>query len=808
MSFENSNFTPENTQDSEYRFTLDTKEGVGEFYEFLVNEQQQIGVLDPTLDIKDLALSDPVALSLKRLRLEFTDLLRLSKDGLESSEEDLPEDLVDNIIAQYHLYTTTADTFSSLYAAESNETPVEVDVSVGETQAPSEETVTVESEPTIDTVSLESEAAQSLINTIEADYADIKHTYDTVKGQFPFDTWSAEVQEIFDTLENYRKEALKIVLSTNEAVKDSYMSTSDLETRLQAYSRIVENIRDKVDVFVSSTDAGLIFSGPEDSEEEVSKQAESSEEVTVPNSVSALNIHIGEKESDVVTVDYSLAEAKVAELQQLLKSHPALTNDERSTLQWSVENLSEKIKTEADSQVLQQALEIADSLVISQVENPETVAIIEKAKLLLNRASDFVFSENDEQQTAQAMAQMLSDLVEEQQLGNVVPETKISQAYQNLENFMIENESKWLKVCGMSLPQAGPEAVFGARSFRDGLELARRSHPDVKDSPEKQAVVDKIIQLLFVVPQSGLTVENVERITALAKELNVAKNTIEVLQSGPTKVVDFEPKTDESSEVVPKDVEMHSHWDIRNRPSDSDIEAHYRKENLNYWRNKTSKLLGIEADSKDDGDIKITVARKAEEKINIPDTSVAAVSELIGTHGGEQVVGEVEQRDVINDLVPLKSQRNSIKAESLRQNSLTAEYLSSNPEYLSFFGPETLTQTQFEKELQSTIKNIDAEKISPFENFFDQPFSSAFAFIKDMSLVELNTLVTAPPAERKEILEDSNIKYEAFLGWIDVCESQMLQVVDGKPDMKFGELFTKWMMEIEISRHENNSAAA
>jgi hypothetical protein len=825
MSFENANFTPENTQESEDRFAVNTKEGVGKFYEFLTNEQQQLDALDPALDVDALALSDPVSVSLKRLRLEFSDLMRLTKEGLESVGEATSDEFVDSVLEQYNMYLAADEAFSTMYSSESSE---DVDILSSNVEKEQEKKVALESvessdehspenevdegESKIDTLKLESEATQILKKSIEADYADIKHTYDSVKGQFPFESWSAEVQEIFDTLENYRKEALNIVLGTNEAVADDYIPTLELETKLQTYSRIIENIRDKVDVYVSSADAGLIFSGVEDADvksnevqEESTADVNEVPEVLANEHISVVDIDIQTAQEDIENVDTTEVEKKIDQLQQLLKKHPALTVDDRSTLEWNIENLSEKIQAGANAEVLQQALDIADSLMLSQVESPEVVAIVEKSKLLLEKASNFTYSENDEQQTARAMEQILADLIAEQQAGDVVSESKVKQAYQNLENFMIENESKWLKVCGMNIPKAGPEGVFGARSFRDGLELARRNHPDVKDSPENLVIVDKIIQMLFVVPQSGLSEEQVEKVTTLAKDLDVNNKTIEALKDPESEA---ELSVGESENVSPEASESESYWDMKKRPSDLDVESYYRKENLNYWRNKTSKLLGIEVDSRDDGDIKITVAKKAEEQIDAPDTPASAVSKLVSTPSGEQIVSEVEKRDTINNSVPSQSERSFIKAEAKKRNSLTTKYLGGNPEYMSFFSPETLTEEDFERKLRAAVVKIDEKEIDFFEKNFDNPYQSTFSFLRDMSLVEVSELINLSPAERKDILSENNIKYEAFLTWMDVCESQMLKTVKFDSEMKFEDLFTKWMMEKEMSQFQNYKAAA
>jgi hypothetical protein len=49
----------------------------------------------------------------------------------------------------------------------------------------------------------------------------------------------------------------------------------------------------------------------------------------------------------------------------------------------------------------------------------------------------------------------------------------------------------------------------------------------------------------------------------------------------------------------------------------------------------------------------------------------------------------------------------------------------------------------------------------------------------------------------REVLAKNNIKYETFLVWVDLIE-EMQAVVPPQRDMTLGELFAKWMIEIEI----------
>jgi len=73
-----------------------------------------------------------------------------------------------------------------------------------------------------------------------------------------------------------------------------------------------------------------------------------------------------------------------------------------------------------------------------------------------------------------------------------------------------------LEVFGMSIPTTGPDGVFGARSFRESLNIQQHSYPE--NSAERQ-VVQQMMSVIAVVPDSGVTQEQQTQLAALAKQL-------------------------------------------------------------------------------------------------------------------------------------------------------------------------------------------------------------------------------------------------------------------------------------------------
>jgi len=757
-------------------FEILTKTGLAEFNAFLVTEQDNKDSLDVGLDIKALDLPGDVEQSLRAVRLEYTDLMREVGESLDGESEDVPEEAVEAIHNQYLAYVEAQDRLAVLYTAYLENEPIKTEsVPVEQTPVASTPEVTPDSavvvekntsteeasessERTIEDT--QSEAVAELKQTIEEEWEQIQYLHDSIHGSYSKEKRGPKEQAVMGELKGYFDQANNIRQKVSEV--DTIYSTQP-EAELERYQAIMSKLRDNTVAFV----------------EEQSELYEA--EKSTPGSAETSAI----KESTIETpVDYTVAQAKVAELQTILDGHPALTPDEREAIAWSIDNLQQKITEQANGEKLEQAMTIADSLVITEVASPETEAIIKKATLLVKKAEHFSSKNDKEKETALAMALNLRTMLEHKAEGDDIADAKIKQAYQNLEDSMVDNEQSWVKVAGMSIPTAGPEGVLGARSFRDRLELAKRNHPDLKDSPEKQAVADTIIRLLFVVPEAGLTEEQVQRVTELAKELSVETNTVEARKTPVAEIKDAKQSL-ENSETESPEEEVEN---INEMSEDLDMQPSLR-----------SKSLVIEADELDDGEVEITLAQNIEDELEEEDDSVVdAIEHLAKTPEGIAVIADMEQKDSINNSVPSQNEvQRSVKRETIEANTLTGKYLSSDPTVQIFFTEKNITPKYFESKLDAKIKQIDAKEIDFWESKFDKPFSSAFGYIKDMSLAEVETLYSLPTKERRASLTEANVKYEAFVTWMDTYD-EMRDEVGSNPRMKFGELFAHWRLQKEM----------
>jgi len=347
------------------------------------------------------------------------------------------------------------------------------------------------------------------------------------------------------------------------------------------------------------------------------------------------------------------------------------------------------------------------------------------------------------------------------------------------------------EIYGLILPPAGPAGVIAARSFRSGLEQIKNTHLDLKKNPTKLALVQAIIRAVFVIPASGLTEEQVSKITTLVQELN---DSPEVSQNAAQEAVVVNDSAQEhvshplrADHVLPldaaaADTTASKDWNVRE-----------------YTKRNGPMVIGV--DARDGGSIKVTLAKNAvsqtkEPAVETDESTAKVIDQLIQTLGGH-AGKEIKQTVGINNSIPQAAARASLKREEVSSDSLTALFLTSQPRYRAFFAENDIAPASFEKQLQATIKSIDAQEIDYWESKFDEPYRSAFSFLQDLTPQKIQDLNELSTKQRKELLRAENVKYESYVAWMNIYE-RFDQSSVPQTNASFAELFTLWMMETEM----------
>ncbi len=104
----------------------------------------------------------------------------------------------------------------------------------------------------------------------------------------------------------------------------------------------------------------------------------------------------------------------------------------------------------------------------------------------------------------------------------------------------------------------------------------------------------------------------------------------------------------------------------------------------------------------------------------------------------------------------------------------------------------------FEASLKREVYRVEAP--SRLDALLGVKYTSAFSFLKDMTLVQVDTFDGGQSREQiREILQEKNIPYETYMAWMQAMP-YMESLVVAHDDMTFMELFIR--SEIEMLRNE------
>lgn len=362
---------------------------------------------------------------------------------------------------------------------------------------------------------------------------------------------------------------------------------------------------------------------------------------------------------------------------------------------------------------------------------------------------------------------------------------RVRNTYVALYEHAKEHERKWLTVCGMHVPLAGPKGIAAARSLRETLLVERDRHGALVRDPKKQVMVDKLIRKLSSIPPSGLSeTTDIPEMVRLMRAIDVPG------QQG--KLVN---------------------------PAGQSVQVSYVDEDDTQYikclgsQNPKHKVMDISVEDDDGLAIEIRVADKAKELI--AKQTEAKAAEAVSIQPQIQpvvpvwdakvenfVVAQTEACDPINVAVPVETTRVTRTSPVLKKRSLTKLYLS-DPVYQAFIARYYTSSAAFERMLDTVVKQIEEKTVDAFEKWLQEEHNSPFTFIEELTVGEV--LELGAHEDVRQILAEQNIKYETFLAWFDLIE-EMQSVVGDDPNIKFGELYARWMIETEMSYYNEQTS--
>jgi hypothetical protein len=345
-----------------------------------------------------------------------------------------------------------------------------------------------------------------------------------------------------------------------------------------------------------------------------------------------------------------------------------------------------------------------------------------------------------------------------------------------------EREAEWLSVCGLRVPVSGVEGVPAARALREGLMIARDRHREFFKHPEKVILVDKLIRKLANIPKEGLAPDEVSEVLKIARSIDVAVG-LDVPKT-PVKEISVYKKEiispSGTSETVRNDIlpqRISKAMDIKGDDEMNGIPISF----TNKVAKNTEKILGKE-----------TASLPLEDKNQTP-TPTSSLAQIISGKNPQtqKAVSLAEQKDPIDKIV--LDRRPTIVHPKMvhEERSLTREYLN-DKKYASFLRDNFTSPVAFERILDVNVAKIENQSVDALERWLGEKHVSPFVFMQDMTASEIEYL--NEQSNIREILAGENIKYDTYVTWVDLLP-EMKEVVGNYSDMKFGELYARWMIE-------------
>lgn len=347
---------------------------------------------------------------------------------------------------------------------------------------------------------------------------------------------------------------------------------------------------------------------------------------------------------------------------------------------------------------------------------------------------------------------------------------------------VLEPMAKEISLWGMELPVAGVAGIKSARTLRELLLKARDSDPVFIHDTKKQLAADKLVRLLGFISNEGLSHEQLRLATELAVVIGIADTKIKSETSVHEKIIEKELEKEEEGEeivgfsgnaYVRKDVKIDTDTEII-----SPIQIKVTKQAQTKFAQK-NKINNPIVDAKPD----------KREVVSIPQ---AVLSEKMTA----PILNSLERKDPINKIAPSTVPQIRPTNEIHKKTSLTDLFVSKS-EYINFIKTYYKSTADFERNLDSGITQIENSTVDVFEKWLGEEFASPFAFIQNKSVGEV--LKLSGSDDIRLVLAKKNIKYEAFVIWVDLIAEMQTVVGDDDNRRLFGDLYTSWVIESEMA---------
>lgn len=187
-------------------------------------------------------------------------------------------------------------------------------------------------------------------------------------------------------------------------------------------------------------------------------------------------------------------------------------------------------------------------------------------------------------------------------------------------------------------------------------------------------------------------------------------------------------------------------------------------DNSDFFIGRVSKRISVDnIEEPNDGNIAISTAVRAEDRIFESEDYDSAVVQSNITEDEKMAIGYIEHKDPINESIV----------------------------------DEDVLPEKIEKILNNEINKVETSELDRFERYLGENYTSSFEYLQDKSIAEIYELLNSEDLDLRKKISNQGMKYEIFVAWIDKIP-EMQSIIGEDEDMTFGELFTRFVLVTKV----------
>lgn len=505
-------------------------------------------------------------------------------------------------------------------------------------------------------------------------------------------------------------------------------------------------------------------------------------------------------------IEYEATREAAKRLVRGIDENPYFAREERTTIKWFYDDLVKAVsEPDMSEATLTQKLTNLETAVAGIETSPSVEALRERAERV---RADINFLPEDAQGTATAM---FENFMRQYQAPDT-PEEQLQTVYEALQQYVVEEMVNLSALFGQALPEAGEDSIDEVRALRRRLiEVAADSSREFSRSQKSD--IEEMIAVLTYAAHDTLTETQAAAIKQLATRVRASQPIlpyeepqveeavpVEVSDTTRTGLVAFSSEEDSAA-----DTDQAASIPVRSAVHSESAELPTEVTEAGSLEPETFEESWPDTDSWENTEDTDTTAEAVETAAAEEPVADAALADTESRESGEAVqitptfyeaeatndIDTTEDTETVSPAEPRPTVRNW---EARREaGSFAKKYI--NADLAAKLKERDITPRDLDRKVKSFVSEFDRRFVSRLDTWFGEAVNSVFTTWQDKPLQEFYALANQYTAANKHELEDEHkVKYEAFVGWQDLVQQEMVPVVANyNQRMPLAELVTLYI---------------